>query len=352
MADTIPGKLEILVGLQNESIGSDSLYTAFNKTKTNFTTLFGNASPYNTFIGNTGIAITSNSATGTVDATNTGVISIIEGTGIAISSSNGNVTISSTGSGSGSGVTSVGVASTTLTVTNTPIISTGNINVNLPVITGIAGVYTAPTLTIDPYGRITSAVSTSSVGTVTSVGVTPGDGIQVTGTNPITTSGTINIINTGVTRVSAGSGIAVSGSNGNVTISTTVTGGTVRSVSLSSSSLVVTGGAITTAGTINVELPTSSENLANLGAANLSVVSSYFTTVATSTATLAAGSVGQIKNFMMVAHSGDMTITVSNAGWKASGTGTATFAHVGDACTLQYVNSKWFCTGNNGVVFG
>lgn len=349
----IPGKLVIGVGLQNESTGSDSLYTAFNKTKDNFTTLFTSASPYNTFIGNTGIGVANNASTGTVDITNTGVVSILAGTGITISGSNGDVTISSTGGGGGgSGVTSVGVASTTLTVTNTPIISTGNINVNLPVIASIAGSYTAPTITIDAYGRITSAVSSTSSGTVTSVAVTGGDGIQATG-GPITTTGTINIINTGVTRVSAGTGIAVSGSNGNVTISTTLTGGTVRSVSLSSSSLVVTGGAITTVGTINVEGPMgfSSENLANLGAANLAVTASYFTTTGASTATLAAGTAGFVKTFMMVAHTGDMTITVSNAGWKSSGTGTATFAHVGDACTLQYVNSKWFCTGNNGVVF-
>ena len=350
----IPGMLVIGVGLQNESIGSDSLYTAFNKTKDNFTTLFGNSSPFNTFTGNNGIGVTANAAAGTVNVTNTGVVELIAGTGITLSGANGNVTISSTGGGGGSGgtVTSIGVASTTLHLTNTPIISAGNISINLPVLSpSVTGVYTAPTITLDAYGRITNAISSTSSGTVTSVGVTPGDGIQVTGTNPIIASGTINIINTGVTRVSAGTGIAVSGSNGNVTISTTTTGGTVTSVSVSSSSLVVTGGAITTTGTINVELPTSSENLANLGAANLAVVSSYFTTVATSTATLAAGSVGQVKNFMMVAHTGDMTITVSNAGWKSSGTGTAVFAHVGDACTLQYVNSKWFCTGNNGVVF-
>ena len=27
------------------------------------------------------------------------------------------------------------------------------------------------------------------------------------------------------------------------------------------------------------------------------------------------------------------------------------FDTIGDACTLQYVNAKWFCTGNNGAVF-
>ncbi|MEI6567984.1 MAG: hypothetical protein WCR20_15000, partial [Verrucomicrobiota bacterium] len=291
-----------------------------------------------------------NISTGTIEIMNTAVVSIIEGTGITISSSNGDVTISSSGGG-GSGVTSVGVASTTLAITNTPVISAGNINVNLPVITGVAGAYTSPTLTVDAYGRVTAAVSSASAGTVTAVAVTGGDGIQATG-GPITTTGTINIINTGVTRLSAGTGISVSGSNGNVTISASVASGTVTSVSVYSSSLAVTGGTVTTSGTINVELPTSSENLLTGAAASLAVLSSYFTTLGASTSTLAAGSNGQVKNFMMVAHAGDMVITVTNAGWKSSGIGTATFAHVGDACTLRYVNSKWFCTGNNGVVFG
>ena len=55
---------------------------------------------------------------------------------------------------------------------------------------------------------------------------------------------------------------------------------------------------------------------------------------------------------MMVADGGDMVITVSNAGWKSSGTGTITFNDIGDGCTLQYINSKWFCIGQNGVTFG
>ena len=46
-----------------------------------------------------------------------------------------------------------------------------------------------------------------------------------------------------------------------------------------------------------------------------------------------------------------MVITVTNAGWKASGTGTITFANIGEAVTLMYINSKWFAIGNNGGVF-
>ena len=100
----------------------------------------------------------------------------------------------------------------------------------------------------------------------------------------------------------------------------------------------------------------SSENLAASGAANLALTTSYFSTVVPTTATLAAGVNGQIKVFALYADIGDssldnMVITVTNAGWKTSGTGTITFDTIGDACTLQYVNAKWFCIGNNGCVF-
>mgnify|MGYP003633777703 FL=1 len=95
----------------------------------------------------------------------------------------------------------------------------------------------------------------------------------------------------------------------------------------------------------------NSEDLAAAGAASLTLATSYFTTAAAETATLAAGAEGQVKTFAMVGDGGDMVITVTNAGWKASGTGTITFAAIGDACTLQYIASKWFCTGNNGTTF-
>lgn len=95
----------------------------------------------------------------------------------------------------------------------------------------------------------------------------------------------------------------------------------------------------------------SSEDLAASAAANLSLTTSYFSTAAAETATLAAGVSGQIKTFAMFADTGDMVITVTNAGWKTSGTGTITFDTIGDACTLQYVNAKWFCIGNNGCAF-
>ena len=96
----------------------------------------------------------------------------------------------------------------------------------------------------------------------------------------------------------------------------------------------------------------TSEDLAPSTGASLATTSSYFSTAGTEAATLAAGVAGQIKTFSAVdITAGNMVITVTNAGWKASGTGTITFSTRGAGCTLQYVNSKWFCIGNNGAAF-
>ena len=95
----------------------------------------------------------------------------------------------------------------------------------------------------------------------------------------------------------------------------------------------------------------SKEDLAASAAASLTKTTSYFTTVASETSTLAAGAEGQIKVLAMYGDGGDMVMTVTNAGWKTSGTGTITFNDIGDACTLMYINSKWFCIGNNGCAF-
>lgn len=265
MADTIPGQQIINVGLPNESTGSDSLYTAFNKAKTNFATLFTNASPYNTFNPGVGIGVNSNANTGTVTITNTGVTNIIAGTNIVIDQSNGNVTISSTGGGNGNGggtVTSVGITPASISrltvsgVANNTVTSNGIFTLDLATTGVTSGTYTYPTVTVDNYGRVTGIANANSVGTVTSVSVIPGDGIQVTG-SPITTTGNITVTNTGVTRLNAGTGILLSGSNGNVTVSASLTGGTVTSVGVQSNTLNVTGSPVTTTGIVQIELPNS-----------------------------------------------------------------------------------------------
>ena len=96
---------------------------------------------------------------------------------------------------------------------------------------------------------------------------------------------------------------------------------------------------------------TGSEDLADAAAASTVLSTSYFSTGGAETATLAAGVEGQVKTFAMYEDLGDMVITVANAGWKASGSGTITFNDIGQACTLQFIASKWFCVGNNGATF-
>ena len=254
----ITGKQSINVGLPNESVGSDSLYTAFTKTNVNFDTLFANSSNFTTFSSGDAIGITANASTGTVTITNTGVARLIAGTGVTLSGTTGNITISANGGGGGGAggtVTSIAVStdSSRLTVSGSPIVSAGTIALDLATSGVTAGAYSQANVTVDAYGRITSIANGTAGGTVTSVGLTPSTGISVSG-GPITTNGSITVTNTGVTRLNAGSGIAVSGANGNVTVSSTnLATGTVQSVGVTSDTLTVTGGPITSIGSIDVE---------------------------------------------------------------------------------------------------
>jgi len=404
----ITGQQVINVGLPNESANSDSLYTAFTKANVNFHTLFACASPYNTFAAGVGVNVVASNNIVTV--TNTGVLNIIPGTGVTVSGANGNVTISANaGGGNGGGtVTSVAVnpvSNTRLTVSGSPVVSAGNINIDLATSGVTPGAYSNPNVSVDAYGRVISIANGSVAGTVTSVGLTPGVGIQISG-GPITSNGNISVTNTGVTRLNAGAGISLSSGNGNVTISATSLGGTVTSVGVTSTNLLVTGSPIVSSGTITVNLPAnvnvttnllagngvfansgvvqadqvigntvtaptvsgnavnginagftgtlsmnSSETVSSGGTANVQVYATLFSTSGASTLTLPAGTAGLQKTFVMVADGGDMVMTVTNAGWKTSGTGTITFNDIGDCCTLYYINSKWYCIGNNGTVF-
>ena len=95
----------------------------------------------------------------------------------------------------------------------------------------------------------------------------------------------------------------------------------------------------------------SQEDLASAGAISLATTVSYFSTAGSETATLADGAEGQIKTLICTSYVGNMVVTVANAGWKTSGSGTITFGADGRACTLQYVQGAWYCIGNNAAVF-
>jgi hypothetical protein len=344
----ISGQQVIQVGLQNESTGSDSLYDAFNKVKTNFTNLFENASQYTTFVAGNGISLTDVPSTGTLTINNAGVTSIVAGTNITINQANGAVTISSNGGGNGGGgtVTSVGitpVSASRIAVTNSPVTSAGNMTVDLATSGVSAGTYTYPTLTVDAYGRVTNASSAAAAGTVTSVGVVPGDGIQVTG-SPVTTSGNINITNTGVTRLNAGTGISLSGGNGNVTVSTTITGGTVTGVTVASTTLTVSGSPITTTGTITINLPTTITLTGNITGGNLT----------TGGRVVATGNVtgGNLTTAGLISATGNVTGGNLTTAGLISATGNITGSNIRATGSLlsNSISGVGYATGAGGTV--
>jgi hypothetical protein len=89
-------------------------------------------------------------------------------------------------------------------------------------------------------------------------------------------------------------------------------------------------------------------------AANGNISLQTTTTVVTSSANLVgalpAGEPGQVKILAYGNTSaGNTLITVENAAW--GGSNIANLSATGSAATFQYVNGKWFCTGNNGVTF-
>lgn len=292
---SIPGQQTINVGLPNNPANSDSLYQAFSTINNNFATLFQSSSPITTISPGNGIAI-SNTTTA-YQITNTGVTSLIAGQNVTITTlggspgSNGALVISSTGTGGNGGgtVNSVGITSNTISVTNSPITTSGNIAIELPNISGVAGSYYNANLTVDGTGRVTSVSNGSSSGTVTSVSVSGGAGMAVSG-SPITSSGTITVTNTGVTSIVAGTGIAVNQANGAVTITNTGGGnggggGTVTRVGVISNSLSISGSPVVSSGNIEIELPANiTANVLTSNTAELSFINTRHVYVGTSNA--------------------------------------------------------------------
>jgi len=255
----IPGQEQINISnTQNQASNSDSLFTAFHKIQNNFNTLFNTSSPFNTFRTGNGITANADAPNNIVTFTNTGVTSLAAGTGVAVANNNGAYTISVVPNGN-VGVTNVAINSGSLNVSGSPIISNGVIQIELPNIptssSFAAGGYVAPNITVDRFGRITSISNTPGVGTVTGVTIQSGSGIGISG-GTITTSGTITVVNTGVTSIRQGTGISLTGTTGDITISATPVTTGINSISIVSNTLTISNGTVSGgSGTISVELP-------------------------------------------------------------------------------------------------
>jgi len=97
----------------------------------------------------------------------------------------------------------------------------------------------------------------------------------------------------------------------------------------------------------------SNQSISGIGGViSIVTTATYVDASVVGTGTLPAGTDGQIKTIMMAVAGNSYTITVNNAGWKTAGNGTLTIPNtIGSAVTLQYINSKWYCVGNNGCSF-
>jgi hypothetical protein len=106
-------------------------------------------------------------------------------------------------------------------------------------------------------------------------------------------------------------------------------------------------------GTLTVN---ADEAISAAGAASLTTHASLFSTSENDMAvSLAAGSEGQIKVLALaeLGSGNSVKVSVANAGWAtvAQPNGKITLDAKGEAVTLQYLNSKWYCIGNNGATF-
>jgi len=101
-----------------------------------------------------------------------------------------------------------------------------------------------------------------------------------------------------------------------------------------------------------IYLPSSESATGIGGVISIYTTATYIDASIPGTGTLPVGVDGQIKTLMIAVAGNSYTVTVNNAGWKTSGNGTLTMpSSIGAAVTLQYINSKWYCIGNNGCSF-
>ncbi len=104
-----------------------------------------------------------------------------------------------------------------------------------------------------------------------------------------------------------------------------------------------TGHSVHAAGNI---LMSGVQALSATGAVDLTKPVTTFAIAGSYTHTMAAGTEGQIKVLACLSRaSGSSVITVTNAGWKTSGTGTITFDAIAESATLIYAGAKWHILG-------
>lgn len=149
---------------------------------------------------------------------------------------NGSTPISSISAGTGMSFTTINNANPSGTI-------------NLSNISGVAGAWSNPELTVDGQGRITAIMNGTMAGSGTVTSITVGAGLNST-TNPITTSGTISLPNVGTSNTYAYPTSVTTDAQGRV--SSIIPGSAPGTVTWITAGAGLSGGNITTSGTISM----------------------------------------------------------------------------------------------------
>ena len=224
----------------------------------------GGGSGAPTILAGTGISVVS--GVGTVTIANTGILSVTAGAGISVSVSAGNLNIVNTAPAPGVTGTVTQVNSGT-GLTGGPITNTGTLSL-APVGSISPGTYTNATVTVDTYGRVTSASPGSGLGSLIqataplSVNASLPQTIAIS--NASTASSGVVQLNTSTNSTSTTQAATPSAVKTAFDLATTAAANSATALSAASSAASAAASAQTTANTANATATTA---LANAGTA-------------------------------------------------------------------------------------
>ena len=250
--------------------------------------------------------------------------------------------------------------STGISVTGGPITSTGTLTITNTLPDQIVGLTGAGTAVITgTYPNFTITTNDEFDGTVTSVNLTAGTGISVSG-GPIVSSGSISVTNTApdqVVSLTGGGTTTITGTYPNFTISSADSNvGTVTSVDMTvPTGLTISGNPITSAGTLALALasgysiPTTANQANWTTAYNDSIVSAGVTGTTTKTLTLNQQDGGTVTASWTDINTDAVTSVFGRTGAVVSAEGDYTLTQLGDVTitspttgqVLKYNGTTW-----------